>query len=131
MFENETVCAEYVETPKQKMSNKKISAIKSVLVSLYTTVLVITYVVLGVFLSGWHPWWLLFLTIPIYASLIEAILRKRPGLFSIEMVAISTYVTLGIVLGIWHPTWVVLLVVPIYRSTLSAFRKIKYIKEND
>jgi len=47
------------------------------------------------------------------------------------MLAVSVYVTLGFLTGKWHPTWVVLLVIPVYRSTLSAFRKIKYIREND
>jgi len=128
---DEYVDAEYVIEPRSRMSYKKINAIKSLLVSTYTIILVVVYVVLGAVLDGWHPWWLIFLTIPIYASLIEAILRKRPGLFSIEMLAVSVYVTLGFLTGKWHPTWVVLLVIPVYRSTLSAFRKIKYIREND
>jgi hypothetical protein len=62
---------------------------------------------------------------------VEAILRKKAWIFSIEMVAISVYVTLGIILNIWHPTWAVLLIIPVYRSTEGAFRKIKYIREMD
>ncbi|MGI6782526.1 MAG: hypothetical protein ACOX56_06930 [Acholeplasmataceae bacterium] len=128
--QRETVDAQYVEPVKKPMSIKKINAIKSLLVSTYSVIITVVYVMLGLFVA-WHPWWLIFLTIPIYASLVEAILRKRPGLFSIEMVAVSVYVTLGFLLDKWHPTWVILLVIPVYRSTLSAFRKIKYIREND
>jgi hypothetical protein len=113
------------------MSYKKINAIKSLLVSTYATIIAVVYVVLSIFFDLWHPLWLIFLTIPIYGSLVEAILRKKAWIFSIEMVAISVYVTLGIILKIWHPTWAVLLIIPVYRSTEGAFRKIKYIREMD
>lgn len=123
--------AEYNEKPKSGMSRKKVKAIKSLLVSTYVMVITVSYVVVGFFLNLWHPLWLIFLTIPIYASLIEAVLRKKAWIFSIEMVAVLVYVTLGIILDIWHPTWVVFLVIPVYRTTVSSFSKIKYIVEND
>lgn len=128
--ENQTVNAEYVKPPKKPMSNKKINAIKSLLMSSFIVFIAITYVILGLFLA-WSPYWLIFLLIPIYGSLIEAILRKNPRIFSIEMLAVAVFVTIGFITKIWHPTWVVFLIIPVYRSTLSAFRKIKYIKEAD
>lgn len=125
------VNAEYLKPEKTRMSRRKINAIKSVLMSFYITLIMIVYIMLGVFTKKWHPYWLIFLTIPIYGSLVEAILRRKVSIFSIEMLAISVYVTVGFISNIWHPTWVILLIIPIYRSTLSAMRKIKYIKEED
>lgn len=125
------VKAEYIKPAKKTMSNKKINAIKSLLMSTYTLIILITYIILGIFLEIWHPLWLIFLSIPIYGSLVEAILRKKAWIFSIEMVAISAFVTIGFLSGVWHPTWVIILLIPVYRTTLSSISKIKHLREED
>lgn len=43
----------------------------------YDFLVVIIYLVLGFAFDGWHPWWVLFLTIPIYHIFLDDILRKR------------------------------------------------------
>lgn len=73
----------------------------------------------------------MFLLIPIFSSLVWAIIDKNPSYFSIEMVAIATYVSIGIIMPNntgWHPYWAILLVIPVYRSIISAVTKVKYLK---
>ncbi|MGI6787279.1 MAG: hypothetical protein ACOX5X_01840 [Acholeplasmataceae bacterium] len=130
IYEDENINAEFFENlEKKEKDDKKVKAYLGVFLSFYTILVIVIYMILGV-LVDWHPYWIIFFTVPLFYSLIEAILRKKPQLFSIEFLAIIVYIILGEVLGVWHPTWIVLLVIPLYRSILSAIKKIKYIKNN-
>lgn len=111
--------------------HKRKKAIKEAFVSSFTVIVIVGYILLGVFLNMWHPGWLIFLLIPIFSSLVWAIIEKNPSYFSIEMVAIATYVSIGIIMPNntgWHPYWAILLVIPVYRSIISAVTKVKYLK---
>jgi hypothetical protein len=111
--------------------HKRKKAIKEAFVSSFTVIVIVGYILLGVFLDMWHPGWLIFLLIPIFSSLVWAIIEKNPSYFSIEMVAIATYVSIGIIMPNntgWHPYWAILLVIPVYRSIISAVTKVKYLK---
>ena len=113
---------------------RKNKAIKGAAVSTFTVIVTVAYVLLGVFLKLWHPGWLIFLSIPIFSSLVWAIVSKKPSYFSIETLAIAAYVSVGIILPNntgWHPYWAILLVIPVYRSIISAITKIKYVKEQE
>lgn len=111
--------------------HKRKKAIKEAFVSSFTVIVIVGYILLGVFHNMWHPGWLMFLLIPIFSSLVWAIIEKNPSYFSIEMVAIATYVSIGIIMPNntgWHPYWAILLVIPVYRSIISAVTKVKYLK---
>ncbi len=111
--------------------HKRKKAIKEAFVSSFTVIVIVGYILLGVFHNMWHPGWLIFLLIPIFSSLVWAIIEKKPSYFSIEMVAIATYVSIGIIMPNntgWHPYWAILLVIPVYRSIISAVTKVKYLK---
>lgn len=110
---------------------RKIRAIKSLLMSIYSTTMIVLYLVLSLFTGLWHPLWVLFLTIPIYGSLVSSILRKNASIFSIETLAIATFITVGLITKVWHPTWAILLVIPLYRTTLSSIERIKKIRNED
>ncbi|MBE6132578.1 MAG: hypothetical protein E7180_04220 [Erysipelotrichaceae bacterium] len=43
----------------------------------YDLLVVIVYLILGFAIGGWHPWWVLFLTIPIYHIFVDDIKRKK------------------------------------------------------
>ncbi len=36
----------------------------------YTLIVIIAYLVIGFVFHGWHPWWVLFLTIPVYYGIV-------------------------------------------------------------
>lgn len=136
MSENEknTVEVEVVDSEKKEnkccFSSKKARAIRSLLVSTFSLIVVGAYILLGV-LVAWHPTWLIFLAIPLFGSAIEAVLRRNPQFFSVEILATGVFLLVGFLTNIWHPTWVILLSIPIYRQLISSYKKIKNIKDDD
>ena len=82
----------------------------------YPIVTVIAYILFGVFdvMGGWAFGWIVFLTIPLYYTLVEAILRRKPVIFCYPVLATMVFLILGFSLGVWHPAWVIFLTIPIF-----------------
>ena len=80
--------------------------------------------------GGWATSWLIFLTIPIYDTLITAIFTKNPKKFSFTVLAILIFFILGFgnYLGGFAFSWIVFLTIPIY-YWLASF--ISEVKNND
>lgn len=74
----------------------------------------IAYIVLGCVYHAWHPGWLLFLLIPIWHSLVEAIRTKNAYHFAYPVLVTLIFLCLGIFKFWWHPGWVVYLTIPLY-----------------
>ena len=70
-------------------------------------VVCIAYLIIGCVYGAWHPGWLLFLLIPIWYSLLEAVEKRNAFCFA------------------WHPGWVIFLTIPLYYSMVSYFRALK------
>jgi len=114
--------------------DKKKRKIKEKIDAVYTLLVVVTYLLLGSILDLWHPGWIIFLTIPLVSSLIEAINTKNMKAFAFPVLATIVFLFVGCVYGIWHPTWVVFILIPIYYSIVPGEKVIKVIRneeEND
>jgi transcriptional regulator with XRE-family HTH domain/uncharacterized membrane protein len=96
-------------------------------------VIIIAYILISVFFNLWHPGWLLFLLIPLWYTLVDAIYKKNANIFAYPVLAILLYLVMGFYALVWHPGWVIFLTIPIYYSIVSYFRSLKYGKktEND
>lgn len=92
-------------------------------------IIIIAYFIIGCIWNAWHPGWLLFLLIPIWHSLIEAVERKNAHCFAYPVFATEIYLMLGIFWGAWHPGWVVYLTVPLYYSIVSYIYAVRKQKE--
>lgn len=75
------------------------------------------------FLGGWHISWILFLTIPLYYSLVDAIYKKNPNHFAYPVLAATVYLWVGIEMGIWHPTWILFVTIPLYYAVCDMFKR--------
>ena len=76
--------------------------------------------------GGWALSWIIFITIPIYYTLVEAIYKKRVSEFAYPIFAALAYLYMGLYHGNWHPSWLVFLTIPVYYSISNAIdRKIK------
>lgn len=84
-------------------------------------VILIAYLVIGCVWNAWHPGWLLFLLLPIWHSLVEAIEKKNANCFAYPVLATLIFFALGIFWFAWHPGWVVFLTIPLYYSLVSYF----------
>ena len=94
----------------------------------YAVICVVLYLIFGFneFAGGWALSWIVFLTIPLYYSLVEAIYDKRFSKFAYPVFATLVFLYIGLYYGHWHPAWVAFLTVPIYYPIANAIdRKIK------
>lgn len=113
------------------MSRRKKFEIKKLVMSTYSVLVVIAYVAMVFFLEKWHPHWVIFLTIPVVASVVDAILERKFALFSVDALVVATFVIVGATTGKWHPAWMILLLVPLWRYILNTIKRIKRIKQMD
>lgn len=87
-----------------------------------TIIVVIAYLIIGCVWNAWHPGWLLFLLIPIWHSLVEAIEKRNAREFAYPVLVVLVYLCLGLFWFCWHPGWVVFLTIPLYYSLVSYFQ---------
>ena len=113
--ENETG---YVEYEAERERQQQFARMAQFPFAAFITVL---YVVLGACFHAWHPAWLLFLLIPIWHSLVPAIIHRRPDRIAYPVVMALLYLCLGFFWGLWHPGWVVFLTIPLYYPLVSFF----------
>ena len=90
----------------------------------YSGLITIAYLLWG-FLGnrGWQIGWTLYVTVPVFYSIIDCIKTKR--LVKFEYAAFVTFIFLlfGMICNIWHPLWLVFLTIPIYYPIASAIDK--------
>lgn len=87
----------------------------------YSIICVILYLIFGFYniCGGWGLSWIIFVTIPVYYSLVEAIYKRRMSEFAYPVLAACVYLYLGMYHGNWHPSWLVFLTIPIYYPIAS------------
>lgn len=88
----------------------------------YPIICVIAYLLFGFYnvCGGWALSWVIFVTIPIYYSFIEAIYKRRFAEFAYAIFAAFVYLVLGLYYGNWHPSWIIFLTIPVYYSVAEA-----------
>ncbi len=89
----------------------------------YVICTVIAFLILGFALDAWYIAWLLFLTIPLFYSLIDAVEKRNPNHFAYPVLAAAVYLFIGLFAHVWHPTWVIFLTIPLYYGLIAIFRR--------
>lgn len=88
----------------------------------YPIICVVAYLLFG-FLNicgGWALSWIVFITIPIYYSFVEAIYKRRFSEFEYPVFTAFAYLFIGLYLKNWHPSWIIFLTIPIYYPIANA-----------
>lgn len=94
----------------------------------YAIICTIAYLVFGFtnICGGWALSWIIFITIPIYYSLVEAIYKKKLSEFAYPVLTAFAYLYMGLYHGNWHPSWIVFITIPVYYPIAEAIdRKIR------
>lgn len=92
----------------------------------YPIIITVIYFLLGFFSPrGFEVWWTLFVTIPIYYSVVECIRQKRLTPFAYPMFATFIFLTIGMLTHVWHPTWVIFITIPIYYPIAAGIDKLR------
>ena len=113
---------EQKEEEKQQMS-RAFNITKIVVDSIVLFGSIIAYFIIGFAASGWHPWWVLFLLIPLTSSIFDAIAKKNPGDFYFPVLITIIYILVSHYFDLYHPFWIIYLTVPAFYTITSAFDK--------
>ena len=91
----------------------------------YAIICAIAYLIFGFYdiCGGWALSWIIFVTIPVYYSFVEAIYKKRFSEFSYPVLATCVYLYLGMYQGNWHPSWLIFITIPVYYEIADALDK--------
>ena len=91
----------------------------------YAIICAIAYLIFGFYdiCGGWALSWIIFITIPVYYSFVEAIYKRRFDEFSYPVFATCVYLYLGMYQGNWHPSWLIFVTIPVYYSIADALDK--------
>ena len=91
----------------------------------YPIICAIAYLIFGFYdiCGGWGLSWIIFVTIPVYYSFVEAIYKRRFAEFTYPVFATCVYLYLGMYHGNWHPSWIIFVTIPVYYSIANALDK--------
>ena len=91
----------------------------------YPIICALAYMIFGFcdILGGWSRSWIVFITIPIYYSLVEAIYNKRFDDFAYPVFTAFVYLYIGLYHNTWHPSWLIFVSIPIYSCIADALDK--------
>lgn len=94
----------------------------------YPIICGIAYLLFGFcdILGGWGMSWLIFITIPLYYSLVEAIYKRSFAHFAYPVLCAFVYMIAGVYFNHWHPSWLIFATIPLYYPIADALdRKIR------
>ncbi|MBR4836412.1 MAG: helix-turn-helix domain-containing protein [Clostridia bacterium] len=80
--------------------------------------------------GGWGKSWIIFITIPLYYSLVDVIFKRRLTAFAYPVFTAWAYLYLGLYHGNWHPSWLVFFTVPIFYPIAKAIDKTIQTRQN-
>ena len=88
----------------------------------YPIICTVAYLLFGFYnvCGGWAYSWIIFMTVPIYYSLIEAIYNRKFSDFSWSVLTAFLYLYMGLYLKNWHPSWLIFITVPIYHCIANS-----------
>lgn len=126
----EEVEADFVDI-KNSFLNKnekkvRIRKIHNAILNLYSIVVLIIYILLGVFLKIWHPTWIMLVSIPFVASFLYSLRNGKNIIRNIIFpLLVIVYIIVGFTTKLWHPTWVMFLLYPLSEAIFTLIDKIK------
>lgn len=82
----------------------------------YPILVVLVFLLVGLFWNAWNPGWVIFLTIPLYYTLGAAISKRRitPLLLGLyPTVCVGWFLYMAFILNQAHPAWLIFLTIPL------------------
>ena len=89
----------------------------------FTLMVVIAFLLTGFLLDLWYINWVLFLLIPCWYGMLDAIKKRRPDKFPYPVLVAAAYLVMGFLWDLWHPGWVVFMTIPVYYWIADAIRE--------
>ena len=119
---------ELIDNQNEKTSDSPLISKKGKILLLflelpYPILITIIYLIWGFVWEGWHIGWTLYVTIPVYYTLLEAIRYKNPSKFAYPCLIAFAYLLCGMAWNLWHPLWIIFLTIPIYYPIVRVIKK--------
>lgn len=104
---------------------KNHSVFSRIIISLPYPILVTIGFLLWGFLApnGFSVSWTLFLTIPLYYSIIDCIVHRKVSEFLYPALLVAIYCFIGMQWNLWHPYWIMFITIPIFYCIADAIDK--------
>jgi len=103
---------------------KKYRKARSMITGLAALAATIAYILIGAFTGLWHPWWILFLAIPVIESIVSCVAYRRVTKFAYPIIVVIAYLLIGFLLGGWHPWWILFLTIPVFYMAFRPLEKL-------
>ena len=95
----------------------------------YSTLCLVAFLALGFTLHAWYWAWTLFMTVPVFDSVLDAIRKKSLSEFEYAIFVAFIYCLFGMLYSWWHPGWLIFVTIPIYYPIVGAIDR--YIKNRN
>ena len=114
VYTDENGDVHYSDDVKEKSNHKK----STFMMFPYYLITAVAYIVFGLFniCGGFAYGWIVFLTIPLYYTTVETIIKRKPSAFCFPALVVIVYLIFGFGWRLWHPSWVIFLSIPVYYS---------------
>ena len=73
--------------------------------------------------TGWQIGWTLFITVPVYYTVIDCFKHKRLSDFCYPVFIAFIYCFMGMAWKLWHPYWILFITIPIFYAIAEAIDK--------
>lgn len=91
----------------------------------YPILVTIAFLLWGFLADGWAVGWTLYITIPVYYSIIDCFRRRRLSSFCYPVFIAFVYCLMGMAWDMWHPWWILFVTIPVFYPIASAIDKHK------
>ena len=92
----------------------------------YPVLVVIAYLIIGFVWNVWHPTWLLFMTIPVFYTIITMnkakSFRSKANIFPYPILCTIFYLAIGFDHNLWHPGWLLFFTIPVYYMVVNGIK---------
>lgn len=86
----------------------------------YPIVITIAYLLWGFLADGWGVGWTLYITIPLYYTIIDCFRTKKVSHFCYPVLIAFIYCFIGMQWDLWHPYWILFITIPVFYVIASA-----------
>ena len=117
--------AEYIEDEDEDEKTIANKAIHILRIFPYPVLIFIAFLLWGFIWDGWIVAWTLFLTTPIYYSIIHCLRTNSLKHFNYPVLITFIYLFLGMQWGWWHPHWILFLTTPVYYAIIKCIEDTK------
>lgn len=110
---------------EEEEDDENLPIILKVINASFPILCVIVYMIIGFAFHLWHPGWVVFLLIPCWYTLLDAIRHKNADDFAYPVFITFIYILFSDIFSIWHPLWILYLTIPIYYIVVKQINKQK------